>query len=484
MRPSIEPDADVTTSDIAWRRFATGGGKGRAYSSIKRDARGYPIFVRATALSDTSAEQGDEEADDSLLPLGTLDDQHLVAEDARKGGAEEQGGRSLAESESMASLYARLTRELPARAATMHSQGPPEVSNPTYPPSSSISSSKRTTQSAPSGRQWFIQRAIAQQAQGRWISSEAVELDAVGSGPGSHEGSLQTFSRCSTCNALLPCRPSTAVLASHQASIAHQLAMDVSNFRPAKLNETQSSSRFSNGISGTSKEAARLVLNSSNVGYLALERMGWRRGMGLGREEWEFAQCAGTSASESDSKKGGQAKEIIVLSEEEEEGADGDDDGLRADVSKVSTFFDEEEEDVGTMEWLLRLGNRATSAVKTFSPSPSPPPAQKVQSEAQQQTSRQDEETSKDLNRAPTVESHARSRPMLEPIPVHVRPDRRGIGVALPRSARVRDRPGLVGGMPKATVPNEKRRLSKRERLAKEERERAERKALRASLND
>lgn len=160
--------------------------------------------------------------------------------------------------------------------------------------------------------------------------------------------------------------------------------------------------------------------------------------MGLGREEWEF----GLRRRSFEAKY--KRDNVIVISDSEDEA-------------------DDRHLEIGSEQWLANI-RRGQARLKASRP----------------RESSKDEDESGDLNEQ-QEEKSTQERPLLEPISVQFRPDRRGIGKSLPLSSRiVDDNNGQQGKRPTRV---EIRRLTKSQRRARERQEKEEWKQLRNSLN-
>ncbi|UZJ52438.1 hypothetical protein CBS101457_001758 [Exobasidium rhododendri] len=438
-----------------WKKLRTGARS--AYDSIARDSRGYPIFVRASQVSkdwqqprdaERSAEdetvtvESDGEAEDDIFPSqsttrnGSLHADYnveassssLVMSDAERGKV-------------VASFYSRLPRDASnAEAALVQRERGFFESAPARTIPRMVRSIKG------SGTEWFIEKANAHLQ--RQESNKKDRLVISSLPPDSAEATA-TY-RCEVCSAVFPRNLTSSQLNAHRLSIAHQLALE----GPAVMFTDQNLLKKRRlGDADIDHGSGRIVLKSSNIGYTALERMGWRRGMGLGRTEWELGlqSAKATLGLERRETVAGVKEDAIVISDSDEEESD-------RDVT------------IGSDEWLVSVQAQHDLHV---------PREQSTEFPTADERPKPEKEDVAEESLPPA------QRPLLEPIAIHKRPDRRGIGTlftTIPRNGRHNSYMEKIES--KSTEPQPRpEKLSKKERKEFENQRRREWKELRMSLN-
>lgn len=419
-----------------WKTYRTGSRDG--YNSVPRDARGYPIFVRASQLSKDWALFRDED----VIKVGK-DSPSIFFDDTGNEQLKDivsvsHGSQTLA-SESPSDEVTLPRIDDPSRGkavASFYSSLPrmasTEMELPYISQSEKVLSRMTNRKSIPlkksNNTEWFIRKASAKLQDEEFGEKEMKPTSAFLLEEG-------VTSVCSVCFASLSHSLTQSQWESHRSSIAHQLAAD----GPAKSNLSPPVSAKRKSGEGTNQDhEGKIILKSSNLGYVSLQRMGWRRGMGLGREEWEF----GLRRRSFEAKY--KRDNVIVISDSEDEA-------------------DDRHLEIGSEQWLANI-RRGQARLKASRP----------------RESSKDEDESGDLNEQQEAKS-TQERPLLEPISVQFRPDRRGIGKSLPLSSRiVDDNNGQQGKRPTRV---EIRRLTKSQRRARERQEKEEWKQLRNSLN-
>lgn len=408
-----------------WRSYRTGSLDG--YHSIKRDARGYPLFVKASQLSKSQFRDADVEGNGvTFAPEDESGEQLKDIFSASRRPRPESTFDKVAVSlpivddpnrgKAVASFYSSLPRETSTNSVLPYN--PPRTTTHSQKLNHGSASTKR-----PSTTDWFIRKAITKLRDEEAKDKELKPTSTIRLGDGA-------ASMCSVCLASLPNPLTRTHWESHRFSIAHQLAAD----GPAEFESSQliSAKRKIDEIK-EQDQGGKVILKSSNVGYRSLERMGWRKGMGLGREEWEYGPRRERLEAKNERNK------VIVISDSEEEEED------------------DRDMEIGSEQWLANI-RRGQARLEASRP--------KVSSLI-------------DVEEQEEIMSH--QRPLLEPISVQFRPDRRGIGKSLPRSSRiVDDRKSKQG---EQSIKVEDKRLIKSQRSAIERQEKEEWKQLRSSLD-
>ena len=414
----------------AWRTLKTGA---RAdYNSVQRDARGFPLFVPATHLSDgwdqfRDAKDGDggkgsDGSEDTDAHLEDIFSDHGAVTSKQRSSAveptcipgDEKRGRAVA------SFYSQLPRD-----------GPDTCRGPKGGTSQPLTTEVIPHRHTKPRSEWFIRRASVQireeKLRGRRDDAERCELAA---------GEVDSANKCTRCLSALPSPLSASAWEAHRLSIAHQLALEGPR-GPQPVDSLTRSKRKAGGLKGV-EPVGRVILEASNLGYAALERMGWRRGMGLGKEDWEYGRRLGQRLGR-EQEMGQQAIEI----------SDSED--------------DEAHFEIGGEDWLSRIREQEQARLAAVRP---------IAVGGEDACVPDDE---------PAV---PRQRPLLEPIAVALRPDRRGIGNTLPRSSRLADKKSSQSSKERANGKQQgSEKATKRERRERERREREAWKELRSSLN-
>lgn len=402
-----------------WRQIRTGGKND--YNAIRRDSRGYPIFVKGSHSS---------REDNSLLEAQSINDEPssapnvaatLEIQSPAPAPADEDRGRSIA------TFYSQLPREESKVVTNLQPGVEPKLMSipPTHTTKAQYQSRKRSD--------WFIKRAAAQLEQPGRATIEKVMRQ-----------SLPIVNNCcAICSSQISPTISPESWEAHRSSIAHQLAADGSMINSQSSTPSAGYKGKGSNKDDTSESAGRIMLKPSNVGYTALERMGWRKGLGLGREEWEYAK------KKAEKSRWTSMDDAIAISDSEEE---DDDAGM----------------ELGSEQWLAKIG-QAQSRLK---------PSQKDEDAGKSVTE------SVRLGTAPSldhVEEMIRVRPLLEPLSVQIRPDRRGIGRSISSASKARQE-GRKQRDEKSKLMSQER-LTKRQRLDQHQQKKEEWKHLRNSLN-
>lgn len=447
MHRDADEDQQGRQDLAAWKRFRTGSRSD--YDSVQRDHNGYPLFVKATHLSQGWEQFRDaEHPPEQVANVGRLD--VGGAEDIFSGAVSSQdlsynaieepynSTDNSRKGKSVASFYSQLPRDAPV--TDMNAESRPSEQPRIL--------AKSRHDSGRGGVNWFIRKASAQlrhrQLETGARKDEEVRLPVV-------EGVLAN--RCDTCLALLPSPLTLDQWESHRLSIAHQLALAPSDVSARPLDSIRPSEKRQSQEGDVVSKSGNIILKSSNLGYTALERMGWRRGMGLGRAEWEYGLRSGRAGIPALRKERTEqgSKDIIVISDSEDS---------------------VDEAEIGSEDWLshVRAEQDHLSVVNTT------PPFAPIEPTDSHDETREE---------API---HSRQRPLLEPIAIYKRPDRRGIGNQLPLSSRIVDdtKAKLDAARQRqgdAAARQAPEKMTKRKRKEREMEEREEWKALRSSLN-
>lgn len=423
---------DEYRHDSLWWH-ATTGGKSK-HRSAKRDARGFPLFVKGSLGGLATPEQPEAHTEEKkTFEADELNDYNVdtVSEEGSVNPifGQESGNplvpgdqeKEIAEQESMSQFYARMTHELSSQNASRQGKElgkSQSVSEESFKSKLRVSSGQRkTTQSAKSNAHWFIRRA-----------TETAPSSTHQSNPPANIVSRLHPVQCNVCKMILAPPVSTKDLDAHQSSIGHQ----ISKAEPVSLADEPK--RNKSKPAETPKEDTITVLKPGNIGYIALQKMGWRSGMGLGREEWESDQMASLTPLK---RSVGNCPPQHALHKSEHTIQESS----AAVLSEELPQLHEHHQPV-----------KDTGKVRQTTSDPENP----------------------------------RIRPLLEPIPLHRRLDRRGIGISLPTSARVRDHPRTIQEHEEdlhTKTANSNPRSTKRLRQEQADRERQELKALRQSLN-
>jgi hypothetical protein len=392
MKKRKAEDGDTEEERQRWKGYVTGNARLNAYNSVKRDEGGYPLFVPATSLT-LSHLKGEDQRRKALALPNDIDAANNIS-----------SYRKDDEQESMSSLYARLTSTTQPR---------PRISE----------ANVATPYEDAAGRPPMPKKATP--AQSTWFIRKAVSSKASATPPTARHESEGPAIECDICHTVHPSRTS---LQAHQDSIAHQLAANGFQNDSADLSNKPSKSLANDDRVG------RVKLKNTNVGFAALERMGWQVGMGLGRAEFELARRRAEQEAEQKSQ--------------------------RDDVYETSTDLDDNLV-FGSDEWyalVVAHGRRSGMDAVVRQPSDDDSNATDNKFLAQPDT---------------TVE-----RPLLEPIAVQLRRDRRGVGPS------IRSRPTIIATGDKDSAKDSVAApVSNKDRRRTADREREERKAMRASLD-
>ncbi|CEH14131.1 G-patch domain [Ceraceosorus bombacis] len=265
-----------------------------------------PTFVRATALTRRVDEQ--EEA-----KRRELERELLVQEDARtldsllgpppvfeasqtvETSVFGQESATAGSSQSMASLYAQIAADAAVTTTQTETSGSklgPSVSSVwghharkgTEIPSTSRCATdawRQRKRAQPEGKSrrsdWFISRFTN--------ASPPTKAQQIGA-----DAEVVASWHCASCGVTLPSTSPSGIHA-HLGSIAHQLSLSAEPAAPSIRGSAAALASWEK----VSKEPwiqqdlnDGLELQRQNRGWSALERMGWRPGMGLGRKEWEL----------------------------------------------------------------------------------------------------------------------------------------------------------------------------------------------------
>lgn len=419
----------------AWKKYRTGARSD--YDSIRRDIRGYPLFVRATGFSKDWDQYRDAATDREKKSLSTEKNDGQYKDDIFL--ATPSDGDPVTECTSMASTLLAQDPDRGKAVASFYSQLPrdalveaQEVRHMLESPENRQLLPRKIRALNKSDADWFIRKASAQMP----------DLEDAMSRAKKRKISHLTEGACSVCLAPLPISLSAGQWDAHRSSIAHQLAADgPSNAGP--LAASSGTVRRKIEVADDDDQGGMILLKPSNLGYTALEKMGWQKGMGLGREEWEYGERL-KQKTRGNLMRGKQ--DVIVISDSEEEEVDD----LHLEI--------------GSEQWLKRVQEELARSAAS----------KPVMSHIEETEEVQTEELE---------DSSVRSRPLLEPIAVHLRPDRRGIGKALPASSRIVDgkKQGRTGRRGEAAQPEKRWTKAQRRQLQRQKQE--EWKQLRSSLN-
>ncbi|CAO1616019.1 unnamed protein product [Sympodiomycopsis kandeliae] len=121
----------------------------------------------------------------------------------------------------------------------------------------------------------------------------------------SHEKSIPATILCPTCLSTLPNPCDTQTLRLHLSSLVHRLSL--SDPQPG------TSSKSASTLKKQGEAMEKLYIDSKNKGYILLQDMGWKQGIGLGLDEWEYLQ------ERDQQKKKEKKKEVIVVSSSDED---------------------------------------------------------------------------------------------------------------------------------------------------------------------
>lgn len=404
----------------SWQRLRTG----------KATASSGPSFVRATKLSkrwgevndaETPAEgeaarEGEHEDDDDIFssPIAPATDKaRTIRGDQRSTLHVSPQIASQEEEQSMSSFYAGLARDMPIPTATP----PPSTSTSTAP---SLDRDRERERGKRMGikrhheslkkekEDWFIEKA-----------RQRLMEQAISQGASNSRSSKTTPT---IAQLLASTEPVSIVPASSKESYRAPNAK-------VKLDD--------NTI---------LALKPGNLGYAALERMGWRIGMGLGRDEFEWANSSGLLHTQGTPLGSAEAdgRHFTAEARNIEHGAEKGEDKI-APVDTVIISDDEdngegtEEDGDGWLENIVAQKEREESMQSTRSSRPDG--EMSGSSEVTQSQARSDSAPPSTVSENEASAQIPRDRPRMTPLSLHVRPDRRGVGVSLPSSSRVRDLP-------------------------------------------
>ncbi|PWN93515.1 hypothetical protein FA10DRAFT_264153 [Acaromyces ingoldii] len=447
----------------SWRRLKTG----------KASAAAGPSFVRATKLTrrwgevrpeleeeEGSGEEGEEEDDDifSRPMMEAKETQSASRRETDSVSTMSLDNVHTAKEQSMSSFYAELAKNMPAQSPTLPLG---RAITPRPEPQRPKKSGYNRHEEMLSKRKedWFIEKA-RMKLLGQAMRENSGEKD---------------LSRTSQ-------------------TIAQRLTTEPPLPQPMKPKLAHSSSVAAVAPKGPNEEPT-MALRPGNLGYAALERMGWRVGMGLGRDEYEWAASSGLLRPGEIAQGKNRHREEVDLCSESDVGEDstrknGAKERQRdpVTISDDSDDSDEGEDGAGWLEKIIaqgdddgfRFGETEETAQEFLSdtidaaqphsePGSASPPA------------RSDDHR----------DQLSRTRPRLTPLSLHVRPDRRGVGVSLPSSSRVRDLPHEITQFRRnhstlrhreLEAQGRRTRKTKKQRREDLEREKEEWKSLRNSL--
>lgn len=448
----------------SWRRLKTG----------KASAASGPSFVRATKLTrrwgevrpeleeeEEGTEGMREEEDDDIFSRPMMEAKETQSASRRETGAVSTMSLDTAfpeEEQSMSSFYAELAKNMPAQSPT------PPLGRPIAPrpePGRRKKSVYNRHEGMLSKRRedWFIEKARMK------LLGQAMREN---SGERSSSRTSQTIAQRLTTEPPLP-QPMKQNLA-HSSSVAAVARKDLD-------------------------EEPTLALRPGNLGYAALERMGWRVGMGLGRDEYEWAASSGLLRPGEIAQGEGGCREKDDLRSESDIGDDSTrKNGAKERQRAYVTISDDSDDNGGAEDgagWLekiiaqgdddgLRFGETEETAQEVLSDTID---AAQPQSEPGIASPSAQSDVNKD--------QLPRARPRMTPLSLHVRPDRRGVGVSLPSSSRVRDLPHEITQFRRnhstlrhreLEAQGRRTRKTKKQRREDREREKEEWKSLRNSL--
>ncbi|KAN0063315.1 hypothetical protein ACQY0O_004480 [Thecaphora frezii] len=309
-------------------------------ASVQASRRTKLRFVRATALSDPSLQTPPGETDELSRPHASTPLSSRQSDQSQQSLSDEMANNR--QHRSMAELYAALTRDMAhdTTAAPPTSCVAPSK-QPNFPHATDASRStgrfvarsaahRNVSGTAPfrQAPDWFVSRALAklrdqqqqqQQQQHRQAPAETTEradscdTESPGNEQVARGSGLEDRRQCPDCGESIACDASPTVMALHRQSITHRISLNSafaqtrSGSSDNKLPE-QPGSRQRDKVTAERCDRKRSVtsskwkrLRSDNVGYGLLARMGWREGMGLGINEWQWQQFAMTK------RRGGSA---------------------------------------------------------------------------------------------------------------------------------------------------------------------------------
>lgn len=445
----------------SWRRLKTG----------KASVTAGPSFVRATKLTrrwgevrlELEEEEGmegmREEEDDDIFSRPMMEAKETQPTNGREAGPDlttSLGAASPEEEQSMSSFYAELAKNMPAQSPT-----PPlgRAIAPRPEPERRKKSGYNRHEEMLSKRKedWFIEKARMK------LLGQAMRENS------GEKGSSRT-----------------------SQTIAQRLTTEPPLLQPMKPKLVHSSSVAAVPKKNPDEEPT-LALRPGNLGYAALERMGWRVGMGLGRDEYEWAASSGLLQPGEVSQGQDRHREEVDLCSESDVGEDstrknGAKERQRdaVTISDDSDDSDEGEDGAGWLEKIIAQGDD-----DGFRFGETEEIAQEVLSDtidaAQPQAGTASLSAQSDDNKDQTP----RARPRMTPLSLHVRPDRRGVGVSLPSSSRVRDLPHEITQFRRnhstlrhreLEAQGRRTRKTKKQRREDLEREKEDWKSLRNSL--
>lgn len=204
---------------------------------------------------------------------------------------------------------------------------------------------RKTSSSKRSEEDWFIskaQEAMRVQREKNRLESSLSETHTSSEDDDSHKeiSALETSrniddpsqttskeGRCSICSGKLPIPLTSESQADHNRSLGHRLALDSSKPLPIQLPSSHSSIRPTSQIDTNQKfkskgnDLKKFRLKDDNKGYGLLSKMGWKEGMGLGREEEERTEEVVdtvehlTTSGEDKVKSGLSSQEAIMVDE-------------------------------------------------------------------------------------------------------------------------------------------------------------------------
>lgn len=321
-----------------WISFTTGELSNESKKQAQRKSA--PAFVKATSLSNSNSGQEillgpsqsesnrskpleeslDSVSSENKVGLDRENGEDKLSLDAAPSANESQDvGDEIRSKENQveeliqepirsnfSSFYDSFKKELSQRPIQVSVPSTSKLSTSTPPARTDLKRKRKLVSPAGQEEDWFISKASKalirerernklkfqeEESQGS-VLNQGFEINGLSEISELKEQSSNEMNRCPICSGKLPSPLNDENKLEHERSLGHRLAMDVDKPLPVQIfNRVTLDKREGKEIEKEREpkpkgmDLKRFKLKSNNKGYGLLERMGWKEGMGLGRED-------------------------------------------------------------------------------------------------------------------------------------------------------------------------------------------------------